>query len=166
VVYWWDDLVFISSTYNRRLVPKLTHIVKAAVSGQTVQDRLTPKSRLNNFTLYAPVFICAAKAAVPEEMARMCLEVPTRPVTARFPFDGMIEPGRKAMNGAFQLFQLASRLPEPTHVLERYPTFPYRQWLSWAYRYADLLGVTDKLLSVVEKFGKVPKGIRLYKPRR
>jgi hypothetical protein len=166
VVYWWDDLVFISSTYNRRLVPKLTHIVKAAVSGQTVQDRLTPKSRLNNFTLYAPVFICAAKAAVPEEMARMCLEVPTRPVTARFPFGRMIEPGRKAMNGAFQLFQLASRLPEPTHVLERYPTFPYRQWLSWAYRYADLLGVTDKLLSVVEKFGKVPKGIRLYKPRR
>jgi hypothetical protein len=77
----------------------------------------------------------------------------------------MEELGRKAMNGAFQLFQLASRLPEPTHVLERYPAFPYRQWLSWAYRYAELLGVTDKLLSVVEKFGEVPKGIRLYKPR-
>ena len=166
VVYWWDDLVFISSTYNRRLVPKLTPIVKAAVSGQTIQDRLTAKSRLRNFTLYAPVFVCAEGAAVPEEMARMCLEVPTLPVTARFPFTGMEEPGRKAMNGAFQLFQLASRLPEPTHVLDRYPNFPYRQWLSWSYRYADLLGVTDKLLSVVEKFGKVPKGIRLYKPRR
>jgi hypothetical protein len=166
VVYWWDDLVFISSIYNKRLVPKLTPIVKAAVSGQTIQDRLSPRSKPKNFTLYGPVFICSKGAAVPEEMARLCLEVPTHPVTARFPFTGMIEPGRKAMNGAFQLFQLASRLPEPTQVLERYPTFPYRQWLSWAYRYADLLGVTDKLLSVVKKFGEVPKGIRLYKPRR
>jgi len=165
VVYWWNDLVFIS-TFNRRLVPKLTHIVKAAVSGETIEDRLSPRSKLRSFTLYGPVFICSAGAAVPEEMARVCLEVPTRPVTARFPFTGMIEPGRKAMNGAFQLFQLASRLPEPMHVLERYPAFPYRQWLSWAYRYAELLGVTDRLLSVVEKFGQVPKGIRLYKARR
>jgi hypothetical protein len=164
VVYWWDDLVFVS-TLNRRLVPKLTHIVKAAVSGKTIQDRLSPRSKLRSFTLYGPVFICSAGAAVPEEMAKLCLEVPTLPVTARFPFTGMEEPGRKAMNGAFQLFQLASRLPEPIHVLERYPTFPYRQWLSWAYRYAELLGVTDKLLSVVEKFGRVPKGIKLYKPR-
>jgi len=165
VVYWWDDLFFIS-TFNRRLVPKLTHIVEAAVSGKTIQDRLSPKSKLRSFTLYGPVFICSARAAVPEEMARLCLEVPTRSVRARFPFDRMIEPGRKAMNGAFQLFQLASRLPEPIHVLERYSDFPYRQWLSWAYRYAELLGVTDKLLSVVEKFGQVPKGIKLYKPRR
>jgi len=165
VVYWWDDLVFISKL-NRRLVPKLTYIVKAAVFGQTIQARLSPKGKLRNFTLYGPVFVCSAEAAVPEEMARLCLEVPTRPVTARFPFDRMIEPGRKAMNGAFQLFQLASRLPEPRQVLERYPDFPYREWLSWAYRYAELLGVTDKLLSVVEKFGKVPKGIKLYNPRR
>jgi hypothetical protein len=164
VVYWWDDLVFIS-TFNRRLVPKLMHIVKAAVAGQTIQDQLSPKSKLHNFTLYAPVFICSDGVAVPEEMARLCLEVPTLPVMARFPFTGMIELGRKAMNGAFQLFQLASQLPEPMYVLERYPAFPYRQWLSWAYRYAELLGVTDKLLSVVEKFGEVPKGVRLYKPK-
>jgi hypothetical protein len=147
-------------------VPKLTHIVEAAVSGKTIQDRLSPKSKLRSFTLYGPVFICSARAAVPEEMARLCLEVPTLPVRARFPFDRMIEPGRKAMNGAFQLFQLASRFPEPMQVFDRYPDFPYRQWLSWAYRYAELLGVTDKLLSVVEKFGQVPKGIRLCKPRR
>ena len=165
VVYWWDDLVFIS-TLNSRLVPKLTHIVKAAVSGETIQDRLSSRSKLRSFTLYGPVFVCSARAAVPKEMARLCLEVPTRPVRARFPFDRMIEPGRKAMNGAFQLFQLASRLPEPMQVLERYLAFPYRQWLSWAYRYAELLGVTDKLLSAVEKFGQVPKRIRLYKPRR
>ncbi len=165
VLYWLDDLVFIS-TPNKRLVPKLTYIVEAAVLGQTIQDRLTAKSKPRDFTLYAPVFICAGGAMVPKEMARLCLEVPTLPVTARFPFDRMIEPGRKAMNGAFQLFQLASRVPEPTQVFERYPSFPYRQWLSWAYRYAELLGVTDRLLSVVEKFGEVPKRIKLYKSRR
>jgi len=166
VLYWWDDLVFISSTFNGSLVPKLTPIVKAAVSGQTIQAQYSYRSKLKKFTLYGPVFVCGGGVAVPEEMARLCLEVPTRPVTAQFSFDGMLELGHKAMNGAFQLFQLASRLPEPTQVLERYSTFPYRQWLSWAYRYAEVLGVTDKLLSVVEKFGEVPRGIRLYRPRR
>jgi hypothetical protein len=56
---------------------------------------------------------------------------------------------RKALAGAIKLYQQAAKLkPPPKGLL---PQVRFRDWLSWAYRYAVVLGVADEFVAYVAK---------------
>jgi len=56
---------------------------------------------------------------------------------------------RKALGGAIKLYQQAAKLkPPPTSLL---PQVRFRDWLSWAYRYAVVLGVEKEFVAFVAK---------------
>jgi hypothetical protein len=56
---------------------------------------------------------------------------------------------RKALAGAIKLYQQAAKLkPPPKGLL---PQVRFRDWFSWAYRYAIVLGVLDEFLAYVAK---------------
>jgi hypothetical protein len=56
---------------------------------------------------------------------------------------------RKALAGAIKLYQQAAQLkPPPKNLL---PQVRFRDWLSWAYRYAVVLGVADEFVAYVAK---------------
>ena len=56
---------------------------------------------------------------------------------------------RKALGGAIKLYQQAAKLkPPPTSLL---PQVRFRDWLSWAYRYAVVLGVENDFVAYVAK---------------
>ena len=56
---------------------------------------------------------------------------------------------RRALGGAIKLYQQAAKLPRPPKNL--LPEVRFRDWVSWAYRYAQVLGVTDKFVAYVRK---------------
>jgi hypothetical protein len=56
---------------------------------------------------------------------------------------------RRALGGALKLYQQAAKLPRPPKNL--LPELRFRDWLSWAYRYAQVLGVADKFVAYVRK---------------
>jgi hypothetical protein len=56
---------------------------------------------------------------------------------------------RRALAGAIKLYQQAAKLPPPPKNL--LPEIRFRRWLSWAYRYAQILGVADKFVAYVRK---------------
>jgi hypothetical protein len=56
---------------------------------------------------------------------------------------------RRALAGAIKLYQKAAKLPPPPKNL--LPELRFRDWLPWAYRYAQVLGVTDKFVAYVRK---------------
>jgi len=56
---------------------------------------------------------------------------------------------RRALAGAIKLYQQAAKLPPPPKNL--LPELRFRDWLSWAYRYAQVLGVADKFVAYVRK---------------
>jgi hypothetical protein len=56
---------------------------------------------------------------------------------------------RRALAGAIKLYQQAAKLPPPPKTL--LPEIRFRRWVSWAYRYAQVLGVADKFVSFVRK---------------
>lgn len=56
---------------------------------------------------------------------------------------------RRALAGAIKLYQQAAKLPPPPKTL--LPEIRFRRWVSWAYRYAQILGVADKFVSFVRK---------------
>jgi ABC-type dipeptide/oligopeptide/nickel transport system ATPase component len=56
---------------------------------------------------------------------------------------------RRALAGAIKLYQQAAKLPPPPrHFM---PEIRFRDWLSWSYRYAQVLGVTDKFVAQVRR---------------
>ena len=56
---------------------------------------------------------------------------------------------RRALAGAIKLYQQAAKLPPPPKNL--LPEIRFRRWVSWAYRYAQILGVADKFVAYVRK---------------
>jgi len=56
---------------------------------------------------------------------------------------------RRALAGAIKLYQQAAKLPPPPKNL--LPEVRFRDWLSWAYRYAQVLGVADQFVAYVRK---------------
>ncbi len=56
---------------------------------------------------------------------------------------------RRALGGAIKLYQQAARLPRPPRSF--LPEVRFRDWLSWAYRYAQVLGVADQFVAYVRK---------------
>jgi hypothetical protein len=56
---------------------------------------------------------------------------------------------RRALAGAIKLYQQAAKLPSPPKNL--LPEIRFRRWVSWAYRYAQILGVADKFVAYVRK---------------
>jgi hypothetical protein len=56
---------------------------------------------------------------------------------------------QKALAGAIKLYQQAARLPKPPKNL--LPQVRFRDWLSWAYRYAVVLGVENEFVAYVAK---------------
>jgi hypothetical protein len=56
---------------------------------------------------------------------------------------------RRALAGAIKLYQQAAKLPPPPKNL--LPEVRFRDWLSWAYRYAQVLGVADQFVAHVRK---------------
>jgi hypothetical protein len=53
------------------------------------------------------------------------------------------------MAGAIKLYQQAAKLPSsPRNFM---PEIRFREWLSWAYRYAQVLGVADKFVQQVRR---------------
>jgi len=56
---------------------------------------------------------------------------------------------RRALAGAIKLYQQAAKLPPPPKNL--LPEIRFRRWVSWAYRYAQILGVADKFIAYVRK---------------
>jgi hypothetical protein len=56
---------------------------------------------------------------------------------------------RLALAGAIKLYQQAAKLPPPPKNL--LPEVRFRDWLSWAYRYAQVLGVADRFVAYVRK---------------
>jgi len=56
---------------------------------------------------------------------------------------------RRALAGAIKLYQQAAKLPPPPKNL--LPELRFRDWLSWAYRYAQVLGVVKEFLAYVRK---------------
>ncbi len=56
---------------------------------------------------------------------------------------------RLALAGAIKLYQQAAKLPPPPKNL--LPEVRFRDWLSWAYRYAQVLGVADQFVAYVRK---------------
>jgi hypothetical protein len=56
---------------------------------------------------------------------------------------------RKALGGAIKLYQLAAKLKPPPNSL--LPQVRFRDWLSWAYRYAIVLGVEKEFVAFVAK---------------
>jgi hypothetical protein len=56
---------------------------------------------------------------------------------------------RRALAGAIKLYQQAAKLPPPPKNL--LPELRFRDWLAWAYRYAQVLGVADKFVAYVRK---------------
>jgi hypothetical protein len=56
---------------------------------------------------------------------------------------------RRALVGAIKLYQQAAKLPPPPKNI--LPEIRFRRWVSWAYRYAQILGVTDKFVAYVRK---------------
>jgi hypothetical protein len=56
---------------------------------------------------------------------------------------------RKALAGAIKLYQQAAKLKSPPKGL--LPQVRFRDWLSWAYRYAEVLGVADEFVTYVAK---------------
>ena len=56
---------------------------------------------------------------------------------------------RRALAGAIKLYQQAAKLPPPPKNL--LPEVRFRDWPSWAYRYAQVLGVADKFVAYVRK---------------
>ena len=54
---------------------------------------------------------------------------------------------QRALLGAIELFQRASKVEVPSGLL---PQVRFRQWLSWAYRYAVVLGVADEFVKHVK----------------
>ena len=56
---------------------------------------------------------------------------------------------RKALGGAIKLYQQAAKLKPPPNSL--LPQVRFRDWLSWAYRYAQVLGVADQFVAYVAK---------------
>jgi hypothetical protein len=56
---------------------------------------------------------------------------------------------RCALAGAIKLYQQAAKLPPPPKNL--LPEIRFRRWVSWAYRYAQILGVADKFVAYVRK---------------
>jgi hypothetical protein len=56
---------------------------------------------------------------------------------------------RRALAGAIKLYQQAAKLPPPPKNL--LPELRFRDWVSWAYRYAQVLGVADKFVAYVRK---------------
>ena len=56
---------------------------------------------------------------------------------------------RKALAGAIKLYQRAAQLPKPPNNL--LPQVRFRDWLSWAYRYAVVLGVENEFVAYVAK---------------
>ena len=56
---------------------------------------------------------------------------------------------RRALAGAIKLYQQAAKLPPPPKNL--LPEIRFRRWVSWAYRYAQILDVTDKFVAYVRK---------------
>jgi hypothetical protein len=56
---------------------------------------------------------------------------------------------RRALAGAIKLYQQAAKLPPPPKNL--LPEIRFRRWGSWAYRYAQILGVADKFVASVRK---------------
>jgi ABC-type dipeptide/oligopeptide/nickel transport system ATPase component len=56
---------------------------------------------------------------------------------------------RRALAGAIKLYQQAAKLPPPPrHFM---PEIRFRDWLSWAYRYAQVLGVKDRFVAQVRR---------------
>jgi ABC-type dipeptide/oligopeptide/nickel transport system ATPase component len=56
---------------------------------------------------------------------------------------------RRALAGAVKLYQEAAKLPPPPRNFM--PEIRFREWLSWAYRYAQVLGVADKFVQQVRR---------------
>jgi hypothetical protein len=56
---------------------------------------------------------------------------------------------RRALAGAIKLYQQAAKLPPPPKNI--LPEIRFRRWVSWAYRYAQILGVADKFVAYVRK---------------
>ena len=56
---------------------------------------------------------------------------------------------RRALAGAIKLYQEAAKLPPPPRNFM--PEIRFREWLSWAYRYAQVLGVADKFVQQVRR---------------
>ena len=56
---------------------------------------------------------------------------------------------RRALAGAIKLYQQAAKLPPPPKNL--LPEIRFRRWVSWAYRYAQILNVADKFVAYVRK---------------
>ena len=56
---------------------------------------------------------------------------------------------QKALAGAIKLYQQAARQPKPPKNL--LPQVRFRDWLAWAYRYAQVLGVENEFVAYVAK---------------
>jgi len=151
---WKQGFVYIQRL-NRRLAsdPKTASCVKFAITGGKVEVRRPRTSMtLDVFTLHAPVFICSAGVKVHEKLATRSLDIHLRDTPLPPYFKDKYRLAPKALMGAFRLFQKAAQV-QPPKTFDS--SIAYRDWMGWAYRYAYVLGVEDKLLDYLRRADKL-----------
>jgi len=164
---WKQSFIYINHL-NRRMAsdPERVRLIKLAIDEWGVMVR-RPYTDLevDTFTLHAPVFICADRVKVHEKLATRSLDIHLRdtPLPPYFRDKYPLQP--RALIGAFRLFQKAAQV-ELSGDFGNYVTnggdpavvgiyIPYMEWMHWAYRYACVLGIENKLLDYLRKADKL-----------
>jgi hypothetical protein len=163
---WKQDFVYINRlNHFMASDSESVRLVKLTLDGNRIIVR-RPRTDLivDEFGLYAPVFICSASVKVDEKLATRSLHIHLRdtPLPPYFKDKYRLQP--KALMGTFRLFQKAAQI-KLSGDFGNYVTnggdpnvvgiyIPYMGWMHWAYRYACVLGVENKLLDYLERADK------------
>jgi len=98
-------------------------------------------------TRHRVVMVCAGSHNIPSNAARRLLRVPLKPGV--FPsFVGVVEKRRKALMGAFRLYQRAAKTGGRGHPILAVTGWT-KKWGFWMLRFAEALGVGEEVRSIL-----------------